>query len=235
METKIVQFYKRGKKVNIRRLQAFGFFSFRFVSSFGFRILSFRPVLLLLVLLAFPGRAEAHLINTGFGPFYDGLMHLFVTPEDLLQVIALALLAGLRGPVVGRTVLFALPVSWLFGSIAGLLLAAQLALPAASAVMAIVLGALVAADKRLRFDIIISITIAAGFVNGALNGMELARTGSGTLFVLGVATSVFVALALLAGQTASLRAMWARTTARVAGSWIAASGLFMLGWALRAT
>ena len=32
--------------------------------------------------------AQAHLMNTGFGPFYDGLTHLFVTPEDLLPVIA---------------------------------------------------------------------------------------------------------------------------------------------------
>jgi hypothetical protein len=48
--------------------------------------------------------AHAHLMNTGFGPFYDGLTHLFVTPEDLLPVIALALLAGLRGPRFGRAV-----------------------------------------------------------------------------------------------------------------------------------
>ncbi len=205
------------------------------VSIFGFRVLAFRAAILLFILVGIPTPAHAHLMNTGFGPFCDGLTHLFVTPEDLLQVIALALLAGLRGPSVGRAVLVTLPVSWVFGSIVGLLLTPQWALPAASAVMAIVLGALVAADKRLRFDIIIAITIAAGFVNGALNGMELARTGSSTLLVLGVATSVFVALALLAGQAASLRAMWARTTARVAGSWIAASGLFMLGWALRAT
>ena len=59
-------------------------------------------------------------MNTGFCLFYDGLTHLFVTPEDLLQVIALALLAGLRGPAVGRAVLFALPLSWLCGSMAGI-------------------------------------------------------------------------------------------------------------------
>jgi len=201
---------------------------------------SFRPLLICAAILFFiiagiPTRADAHLMNTGFGPFYDGLTHLFVTPEDLLQVIALALLAGLRGPRVGRAVLFSLPVSWLFGTIAALLLAAQLTLPAASAVMAIGLGALVAADRPLRLDIIMAITIVAGFFNGALNGMELARADSSSLLVLGVATSVFVALALLAGQATSLQALWARTAARVAGSWIAASGLFMLGWALRAT
>jgi urease accessory protein len=63
-----------------------------------------------------------HLVNTGFGPFYDGLTHVFLTPEDLLPVIALALLAGLRGPRFRRIVLFVLPVAWLAGSTAGILL-----------------------------------------------------------------------------------------------------------------
>jgi hypothetical protein len=40
-------------------------------------------------------------------------------------------------------------------------------------------------------------------------------------------------VALLAGQVASVRAPWARVAVQVAGSWIAAIGLFMLGWAVR--
>ena len=38
-----------------------------------------------------------HLMNTGLGPFYDGLAHFFTTPEDVLPVLALALWSGLRG------------------------------------------------------------------------------------------------------------------------------------------
>ena len=41
--------------------------------------------------------AEAHLNSTGMGPFYDGLMHFLMSPEDIVPVLALALLAGLRG------------------------------------------------------------------------------------------------------------------------------------------
>ena len=70
---------------------------------------------LLLFIVAAPSPAHAHMMNTGFGPFYDGLTHLFVTPEDLLPAIALALFAGLRGPAVGRVVLWALPPDWLTG------------------------------------------------------------------------------------------------------------------------
>src|SRR5271166_683216 len=46
--------------------------------------------------------AQAHLNSTGMGPFYDGLMHFLTSPEDLVPVLALALLAGLRGGAYGR-------------------------------------------------------------------------------------------------------------------------------------
>jgi len=45
---------------------------------------------------------------------------------------------------------------------------------------------------------------------------------------------LFVVVSLLAGQVASVRSAWVRIVVRVAGSWIAASGLFMFGWSVRA-
>jgi hypothetical protein len=42
-----------------------------------------------------------------------------------------------------------------------------------------------------------------------------------------------VIVSLLAGQVTSLRLAWGRIVVRVAGSWIAATGLLMLGWAVR--
>ena len=50
---------------------------------------------------------------------------------------------------------------------------------------------------------------------------------------LGVATAIFVVVALVAAFVSSLRAPWSRIIVRVAGSWIAAVALFMLGWSLR--
>ena len=72
-----------------------------------------------------------------------------------------------------------------------------------------------------------------GLVNGGFNGIELARAHAGALPAAGVACALFVLVALLAGNLTSLRAPWSRIVLRVAGSWIAASGLFMLGWSLR--
>jgi hypothetical protein len=48
-----------------------------------------------------------------------------------------------------------------------------------------------------------------------------------------MACGVFVIAALVAGQVATLKKAWARIVVRVAGSWIGAIGLLMLGWAVR--
>ena len=189
--------------------------------------------LTLAVTLIVAPSAQAHLMNTGFGPFYDGLTHLFVTPEDLLPVIALALLAGLRGPRFGRAVLFALPVAWLVGSAAGLLLAPQVTLPVAETIVTIALGALLAADCPLPFAAVGGLAILLGLLHGSLNGSELPKTNaSGQITAAGVAAALFVVVSLLAGQAASVRVLWARIAVRVAGSWIAATGLLLLGWSL---
>jgi urease accessory protein len=178
--------------------------------------------------------AHAHLMNTGFGPFYDGLTHLFVTPEDLLPVIALALLAGLRGPRFGRVVLVALPIAWLVGSVAGLLWAPQVTLPVAETIVTIALGALLAADCPLPIAAAGLLAVLLGSLHGILNGSELPKTtSSGQISAAGVAAALFVVVSLLAGQAASVRVPWARVAARVAGSWIVAIGLLMLGWAMR--
>ncbi len=64
----------------------------------------------------------AHLVITGLGPLFDGLGHVVVTPEDLLPVVALALLAGLGGKPYARTVLFTVAPAWLTGGLLGLML-----------------------------------------------------------------------------------------------------------------
>jgi urease accessory protein len=175
-----------------------------------------------------------HLMNTGLGPFYDGLAHLFVTPEDLLPVLALALLSGLRGPRFGRASLFVLPAAWLAGTIAGRAFHPHPAWPILSAVLTIALGALVAADRPLPVPAVAALAATLGLWNGAWNGIELARARAG-LFgnALGIACAIFAIVAIFAALAASVRAQWARIAVRVAGSWIAAAALFMLGWSLR--
>jgi len=175
-----------------------------------------------------------HLMNTGLGPFYDGLAHLFVTPEDLLPVLALALLSGLRGPQFGRTALFTLPAAWLLGTVLGRLFHPHPAWPILSAVLTIGLGALVAADRPLPLPAVAALAAALGLWNGAWNGIELARAQAGMVGnALGIACAAFAVVAIFAALATSVRAQGTRIAVRVAGSWIAAAALFMLGWSLR--
>ena len=177
--------------------------------------------------------AQAHLVSTGFGPFDDGLTHLFVTPEDLLPVIALALLAGLRGPRFGRAVLFLLPIAWLVGSTFGLWLTPPITLPLAETILTIALGILLATDSPLPLTLVAGLAILLGLFHGLLNGSELPKAPSGQIYSVGVGTALFITASLMAGQAASVHLQWARVAIRVAGSWIVAIGLLMLGWALR--
>lgn len=198
------------------------------------RILAATAVTVGVVLVA-ARPASAHLMNTGFGPFYDGLAHPFVTPEDLLPVIALTLLAGLRGPRFGRVLLFALPAAWLAGTVAGYMIAppATHASALATAALTIALGAFVATDARLPLAAVAGAAIALGLLNGGTNGSELAMTRADPTTAVGIAGALFVVVSLAAGHVGTLRTSWARIAVRVAGSWIAAIGLLILGWSVR--
>lgn len=186
------------------------------------------------VATATPREAHAHLVNTGFGPFYDGIVHLFATPEDLLPVVALALWAGLRGPAFGRTVLLALPVAWLAGVAAGAALPWILPAPLTTAVTTVLVGALAAADGPLRRRWMIAIAVLLGLVHGALNGAVLNPANLDMRGAAGIACAVLAVVSLVTGLVVVLKAPWTRVAVRVAGSWIAATGLLMLGWGLRA-
>jgi hydrogenase/urease accessory protein HupE len=188
---------------------------------------------LLLVLVSAPGSALAHLVNTGLGPFYDGIVHVLATPEDLLLIMALTLLAGLRGAPYGRVVLGVLPVAWLAGAAAGGMTGLAVDMPVLRAALLVTIGALVAADLRLPLVWVSALALICGMLHGYFNGAVLARARVGGVAVIGITSTVFVLVALLAGQVTAWRAPWTRIVVRVAGSWLAAIGLLMLGWGLR--
>jgi hypothetical protein len=50
--------------------------------------------------------------------------------------------------------------------------------------------------------------------------------------LIGTAAAVFVIVALVSAFVVALQRPWTRVAVRVAGSWVAATGLLMLGWTL---
>jgi hydrogenase/urease accessory protein HupE len=186
----------------------------------------------LFLLTVFPAHVEAHLNSTGLGPVYDGLLHFLQSTEDLIPVLALALLAGQRGAGHSRRVLFVLPVAWFVGGLVGL--RAQAAgSTALTCVSFLLLGGLLAADAKLSLRAITVLAAIVGLFHGYLNGAGMGRPASEGLVFLGLAFAVFVLVAIAAAFVVSLRRQWEHIAVRVVGSWVAASGLLMAGWALR--
>jgi hydrogenase/urease accessory protein HupE len=162
------------------------------------------------------------------GPVYDGIGHLLLTPEDLIPAMAVALYAGLRGKEPGRLALFFFPFAWLIGGFAGLLVNYSPTYPL-SVLSFLLLGALIAADLRMPAPIFTLLAMAVGAMHGFFNGIAM-NGGPGVSGLLGIAATLFVLVAIGSAVVVSLRTTWTRVAVRVAGSWIAAVGLLMLGW-----
>lgn len=156
-----------------------------------------------------------------------------LTPADLLVVLALALFAGLRGAAAARILLLALPLAWLAGGALGAYWPGAGTLPLWTTLTFLVAGALVALNARVRDDGVAVIGCVAGFLHGLVNGATMAPGGAGGLSLAGALVTVFCLTAIVGAEVSALPAGWPRIAVRVAGSWIAAAGLLMLGWLAR--
>jgi hydrogenase/urease accessory protein HupE len=182
--------------------------------------------------LGAPSVAHAHLVTTGLGPVYDGIGHLLLSPDDLVPAIALGLYAGLRGPEAGRRAMFLAPLAWLAGGLAGTFAGEGTGAFPVAALSFVVLGVLVAADLRTPPVAVAALAVALGLAYGFANGVVL-RDGAGVAGLVGIAGILFVVVTLAAALVVALRAPPARIAVRVAGSWVAAVGLLLFGWAMR--
>ena len=179
--------------------------------------------------------AHAHLIETGLGPVYDGITHFATSAQDLLPAIALALFAGRRGAAHGRRVIGWLPSAWFVGGCAGIAMAASV--PTAGWNLAwlplLAFGLMVAFDRAVPLAVTTALAIGAGLLLGFENGLTMAPPGPATAGLVGVTACAFVVVTLTAAAVVAYETPLARIAARVAGSWIAAIGILLLGWSLR--
>jgi hydrogenase/urease accessory protein HupE len=97
------------------------------------------------------------------------------------------------------------------------------------------LGGLVLVDARLSLRAMTALSALLGLVHGYLNGAGMGLSTSAVVAALGLASAVFVLVVLVTALVVRLRTHWARIAVRIGGSWIAASGLLMLGWSFRGT
>lgn len=187
------------------------------------------------LLVTTPSVVMAHLVNSGLGPFYDGALHLLLSPGDLIGLVATALLAGLRGTRAGRLTILVLPAVWYLSGLIGLSLTFMLDLPWLSALSFVILGAMVALDPKLPEIVVVLLAGIYGALHGLLNGSALGVIGAGLLSLFGIVVTVLIIALLVSATVVSLRASWIRIAVRVAGSWVTAIGILMFGWLVRGT
>lgn len=181
----------------------------------------------------FPSAARAHLVQTGFGPFYDGIAHVFLTPVDVIVIVGIGLWAGLAGRSSARRILVLAPLCWLAGGVVG----AHFGMPAAAewltTASVIVIGLLVAAEVRGPRWLAAAVAGLLAAWHGFATGATAVPGGADLRVVSGSALVVFMLVSVVPAVVVSLRAGWPRIAVRVAGSWMAAIGLLMIGWIFR--
>jgi len=192
-----------------------------------------RLALAALLLCVCCSRAEAHLVTTGLGPVYDGIAHLALSPADMALVLAVVFLAAMRGARHGRWLLALLPAAWLASGVIGLTSPVDASPGWAIGSAFLRVGGLVAADRDLPLPLVMGLATILGAFHGFLTGAALAAAPSPRLELTGEWVALVVIVTLIAGLVVSLRAFWARVVVRVLGSWIAATGLLLIGWSFR--
>lgn len=180
-------------------------------------------------LLLLPASAWAHAGHVRLSSLAEAVGYYF-TSAELLATLAVAILAGQNGGAAVRASLAAFPVGVLAGLGGALAVGFEPPAARAAALSLLGLGALAAWSPRWPPTACAALAAAAALVHAWLL-MTVARE-SAAIAVAGMLLTAMALLALVAHWVSRMRAEWALITMRVAGSWVAAVGLLMLGRSL---
>jgi len=176
-------------------------------------------------------QAQAHLVNTRLGDFYDGALHPLTGFEDALPWLALGILAAFQPVAHARWLILVLPLCLFLGGEASFLVPTLLPTPLQMAMTAII-GFSIAAAFAMPLWIFIGLSAVMGFIQGYQNARAMAETADALLFILGVTLSGYVVITLIsAAATAFIKGsgQWRAIALRAGGSWVAAVCVMAFG------
>lgn len=185
---------------------------------------------LLILMLFTPTAAHAHLVNSGLGPFYDGALHLILSPMDIVRLITLCLFVGAQGPEAGRYAVVVAPIAWFVAGALAFSLDPTGTFGIVNAASLFLLGGAVAFD--LRPSPLVTGVVAAGFAGllGFQSGIELRSDSANWVALFGTAAVASVIILLMTSFVVSATAFPVRVACRVLGSWASATALLSIGW-----
>ncbi|MEM1083431.1 MAG: HupE/UreJ family protein [Verrucomicrobiota bacterium] len=177
----------------------------------------------------------AHLVQTGFGGFYDGIAHWALSPRDLLVTLGMALLGGLGGTKVARTVTIAFPLAWAIGGIVGMRLPSLGELTWATTLSVGLIGLLVASSKVLQPKPAIALAAITGLLHGLANGSVVINEELDFLALVGCVLAVALVTLIGSAFLSKIENPAGHIAMRVGGSWLAAIALLWCAWLLRSS
>ena len=181
--------------------------------------------------------AQAHAALKGIGDFYAGALHPITSPEHVLPMLALGLLAGQNGHLRMSFTLGLLPLCIGLGAVLSLLSVVVGGSFLASISLAVAMGVLLAAALKLPQAVVAALAIACGLVIGYANGSAIALDMNPAVFIAGLMVVSVIVQAYAMALVSALQRLqigWVSIAVRVAGSWSAAIGLLVLSLSHRA-
>jgi len=186
-------------------------------------------------LTAVPGVAEAHLVNTRLGDFYDGILRPLTGFEFALPWLALAILAAFQGKRRGRWLILTFPLGLLAGALLSIVLPHLGFVPILNVATFAVVGLMLATALVLPSPALLALGTITALLNGYENGAEMAAAADRFLFIAGTAAVGYIFVTLVTGSALAFLegpGGWRSIALRAGGSWIAAVGIMVLGYQL---
>ena len=191
--------------------------------------------LLLTVLLLAARPAEAHIVSSRLGDFYAGMIHPLTALPDLVLWLALGALAATQPAAVARWLVPLFPLGLVAGLVLGVATGWTTDPAALDAGLMLLLGVLVAVAARLPAIPFLAGATALAAYRGLANASGVTPASDVLLFAGGTAVVGYAAITLATAGLAAFRRGglgWQAIAIRAGGSWIAAIGLMVGGFAL---
>jgi urease accessory protein len=192
------------------------------------RTTGFRLLLLTLVLTAWGGEGEAHIVAGEATGLVSGVLHPISGPDHILAMVSV----GVWGAQLSAPAIWILPVTFpvmmAFGGLIGFLGVPLPATEIGIALSMVVLGGAVMLEARPPLPVVMAIVAFFGVFHGYAHGTELPRGENALLYSLGFV--VATGFLHLVGITIGLihRWSWGERALRLAGSGVGLAGAFFL-------
>lgn len=184
--------------------------------------------LMVAALLSMPARALAHVPIAGVNGFTGGLLHPILVPSHAMAIVGLGLLISRHDPAARVAAFVAFAAAVIAGLLAlyfgtGDIFAGDILLATT-----IVIGVALAVARLLPQPLLGALALIAGGSLALDSPPDVISIREATRILIGTGFGACIALSAVITGASLVTRDWQRIAVRIAGSWIAASGILVL-------